>query len=457
MTCAQYQDELVAHAQRELKGLAAQRVNSHLAHCYNCRSIADSLNIAIATAKEEKYVVANSELTRLQQRLQPYVEAADRQKRHARWSLSAILVASAVAALAALVVWVHQTQPFMHDTTTLIATAPSPFVRVVSDVVTDGVTQGDQQHLIYNFTKGTVAFDFIGGQGRSLIVQTPLAHIRAVGTRFAVSLNDNESIIVAVGEGQVAIDNNTQHLLVSAGQQVLLDKTTINAKMQNISAQMYSYLNNSYLTNHHEVFANLQFATNADKSAGATMQVDGITTINKRKINKNMVAPAPARTAHVARSQGQNNFAKTIKKIRHETSDFLPRLTQAEQMQQAGSYLKALAIYDECLRVAGLERSITDLCRFERARIYGFALGQSERAREVFVRLAKTGVGEVQKQAMLALCELQRALEPCAAVACLSQLVTARNTDNNLRREAKRLAKLWDDAAQCSKALPQEQ
>ena len=140
---------------------------------------------------------------------------------------------------------------------------------------------------------------------------------------------------------------------------------------------------------------------------------------------------------------------------RRPNQDLLVQLERAESLTAAGAYPQALAIYAGCTRDQGAERAYADLCRYETARIYGFAQGAPARARPIFERLARTGEGEVRRQAMLALCELDRETSPCNAVDCLGRVTKNPDADQALRHEALRLSERWARNLDCA-TLPAE-
>ena len=95
-----------------------------------------------------------------------------------------------------------------------------------------------------------------------------------------------------------------------------------------------------------------------------------------------------------------------------------------------------------------------DMSRYEMARLWGFGLGEIQRARSILRSLAAHGGGEVSRQASLALCELDLAARPCQAAACLREL-TEHGTDFQLAQEAKGLLSHWDlEDADCPPGEP---
>jgi hypothetical protein len=85
------------------------------------------------------------------------------------------------------------------------------------------------------------------------------------------------------------------------------------------------------------------------------------------------------------------------------------------------------------------------------ARLYGFGLGEIQRARSLLRPLASYGSGEVSRQAALALCELDLEARPCQAAACLSALVNG-SADFQVVQEAKGLLEHWGlEGLRCAK------
>ena len=409
MSCEHHQSELVAFVRGELESLPRQRLASHLAHCASCSALARTLARGLAAARDWEPEVAPDHLDRLTGRLAPWLETAPAPRRAAwRWAAAGAALAFAVAAGAALLAPLRRS---VDPDVAALELAPTPFVRVVADARWDGVVSGGPSALVYAMTRGAAGFSFTGGEGRRLSVRTPLGEVRAVGTRFVVALA-GDGLTVAVGDGEVRVSTAAGEVAVPAGVEARFDGDGAERARGALAAASMAILERPFLA--HAAAVGLDFEGTPALAPGLDLAGE----------------PTAPRAG------------------------LLARLERAEQLAAGGQARAAVSIYASCARERGLAVVLADLCRLEAARLTAFALGEPERARPVLTRLARTAQGETRRQAALALCELDRARDPCGAAGCLRRIAAGEAFDEALRREAARLAAEWSGAAACDGARP---
>jgi hypothetical protein len=416
--CTELRQDMVAFLTGELEPLAKARLESHLAHCAGCQSLRAELDRGLDAARHFEPELDAEHLRRLKARLSPYTES--RVGEHSQllaWG-GISLVAVSLLLVVGVVIWGRHLQPVAPTPIVPIQVAketaplpvapapavvarsePTPFVRLLTGGGWDGTVQVEDRKLSVRLSKGFVVTSFNGGRGRSLRLTTPSAVVEAVGTRFLVEVSAGGATTVAVADGKVRVTAGRVTRAVVGGELLTLDAN--GRALQPVEPKGRPFLEDAFLLEHHGLVG----------------------------------ASAPAKkTGELA----------TLK----EMWPVLEQIEQAEALANKGQLEAALTIYQSCSTDAvEAYAPYRQLCRLEMARLLGFKLGKSERARDILGRLVREEHGEVGRQASLAICELDLKANPCRAIACLATVVDATRSEPELRGEAERLLRRWREGA----------
>ena len=415
--CAELRQDMVAFVSGELEPLVKARLEAHLAHCPACRELEVELGRGLEAAQHYEPTLDAEHRRRLEARLSPYIEAqTGRRAQLLAWS-GIGLVAVSLLLVAGVLTWglrfrtgtptpVAEPSPLMAVVPLPVAPAapaversePTPFVRLVTGGGWDGKLQVEDRKLTLTASRGFVAASFNGGHARSLRVVTPAAVVEVVGTRFLVEVT-SDATTVAVADGRVRVKAGKVVRSVAAG-----DLVTLAASGEGLAAAEPTgrpFLEDPYLLTHH----------------------------------------AAGTPAAVVKKPGKEAAPKEMWPV-------LDQIEQAEALVNKGQLEAALTIYQSCVAdAAEAYAPYRQLCRLEMARLLGFRLGKTERARDILQRLVREERGEVGRQAALANCERDLKANPCRAIACLADVVEATGSEPELKREAERLAARWSEGA----------
>jgi len=435
MSCELHRDAMVAFIQGELSGLPEEHVRAHLARCASCAVLHRDLAAMLAQARAAEPDAPAEHLAALNARLAPYVEGAATRKA-IRFGLVPALAGTALfavglASLAWFVLAGVGSAPRRPDGAALVVApsaedaaisaalaelrigvgsgqgdlaalpmrtlAPTAFVRAVGTLDWDGAARVSGARVDIDMQSGAAAFAFSGGDGRRLVVHTPQGEVQAVGTRFAVALEalaSGTALSVVVSEGKVAVHSAAGTSTINAGEQRQFGASG---------------------------------ASGALGAAGAAGAPRWLPTLLE---DESLSFGSPPRAAKARPAKAA------------PPPDLLAMLDAAEKLTREGHAREAMRIYSTCLaQQARLSPALADVCRYEMARLLGLRLGQPRAARRILGALAERDGGEVQRQAALALCELDREVAPCAAAACLRGVAASAN--GQLRQEALQLTARW--------------
>lgn len=425
---------LVAHTRAELGELERARLDTHLASCSRCADRHQELVSAMAALGGWQPHLTAEHAARLSQRLQPYADALRGRARALGLGLAtacALLVGGlAVWAMVAraphaprqaplpLIALAPASAPATPEAVERLArTAPSAFVRLVSSEDWDGEVTSAAGKVAVKLTRGFVAATLDGGQGRRLEVTTPHARVLVVGTRFFVEVSPDGAVTtVGVVEGRVRVLAAGRATAVSAGEEASFELAGQRATAM-ASTRASRHVHDTFLLESRSD----PIATHARATSRARVRGDEV------------AAPTGVReTASTA----------TVERPTHDAPDPLALLARAESAAASGEQRAALTVY---LQIAEDPRpafaAYRDLALLEAARLQGFHFGELTAARAIFERLRVRAHGEVQRQAALAECELDRPWRPCAAATCLRTL--ERGADAQLAAEARTLLDRW--------------
>lgn len=409
--CEKYVGRLGQLAAGELRGLERTRLEAHLRACGSCRAAADALGAGLLAARSWQPQVSAEHLAALNQRLEPFVPAragATRGRRGA-WFAAGALAAALGVILIGLWPGSSPTQLSAPQGRTLAQPVPlppaverrqvSPHLRMVTSAGWEGRVEGEPGDHSITLASGFVVLDFVGGEGRHLRVSAPDALVEVVGTRFYVEVTPGVTR-VGVAEGKVRV-------LTLLGTQVLTagDHLTLGGGDSPPPSRARPFLTDTYLMEHR---------------ASAPPEAVKRKPARRRQLQVNRDGP---RAVEVSAA-----------------SQLLERLAAAEELARLGQLREAIGAYRKLAKDAP-PGAVRDMARYEMARLWGFRMGEIQRARSILAALAR-GSGEVSRQARLALCELDLKARPCQAAACLAEL-EANAHDFPLREEAARLYAHW--------------
>lgn len=434
--CQDYRGSLVPHLRGELTPLEDQRTAAHLRNCDDCSLVLDDLNLGFLQAKGWLPSVTDAHMGRLNGRLMPFVQAA-RSRQRRRNTVASLSTVSAMAASVALwfawpgeglplseavtpvtpvtsVTMVQWGQPIvMEEAVEVVHAAPSAFLRVISSGVWDGRVEGSARNSEIRMTRGFGVFAFRGGKGRTLVIEAPGGRIEVVGTRFFVE-HDMGRTSVGVGEGKVRVRTQREQIYLRTGEIVSFDVS--GHRIAGVEPRAAAYLDDPYL---------LQLENKAGRRAA-----------RKRRARRRAWGPVldfGTQTAEVI----------AIEAVEDGTA-LLDALETAESLASGGEMAAAAQKYRAIARDPRPSFALyKPLARYERARLLGLHLGEVARARQILQRLVAGQPGEVQRQAVLALCELDLEDQPCAAAQCLQQLLREHGADFEVTTEADRLFRHW--------------
>jgi hypothetical protein len=426
MSCSEQRDLVVAYVRGELaRGLERQRLEAHLGHCDECSGVKDTIAAGLATARSYSPEVSPEHLDRLASRLSPYTEGSTRSLGRVRL-FAQVALASSLLALVGVVVMAlsGSSAPVAIASATAVPvySEPTPFVRLASLGTWDGEVGATGSHTDILLRRGLLGFSFVGGEGRALVVRTGLAEVHVIGTRFFVDAG--EELRIGVGEGRIGIVTASGVRFVSDGEAVSVSTSGAMVPVP-VSDAERRVLDDASLREHHA-------------SIWPSLPLPSFGGNRRPRLER----PASG----VARPEP---VAETV------TSDtvLLERLAEAEALAQRGEIDVALAIYRECAAAAGSKRPYyRDVSHYEAARLIGFVRQDRQRARAAFNLLAERGEGEVRRQAVLAICELDRQADPCGATRCLDRVQRDSRQGAELRSEARILKTRWGLPADCPPA-----
>lgn len=416
---------MVAYVRGELGALERQRIAAHLGNCDDCASLRLELALGLEAATTWKPQLSGEQLETLVARLVPYMERPSRRRRlRLGWAVVSLAAAAVVLMALGGVALVLRSGPAL-EPAVAVAVAPAqvplepvvgkvlrmepvPWLRLVAPAGWGGVVTRTGRTVEVVLEHGFVAASFVGGRGRKVRVRAPGAVVEVVGTRFFVEVGAGGATHVGVAEGHVRLIGERGALQIAAGESVSISADGSRVDPQALAAAA-EYLNDGYLLEHRVEVASPRRRQRAPQLALDSRDVD-----------------------------------PEVETGTEERTDVLALLERAEELVLEDRAPDAAKIYDACATGKGDSFApYRALCSFELARLLGFQLGEPARARRMFRQLAGKAPAEVQRQAQLALCELDLAAQPCSAAACLAAVAERSGADVTLRREAGRLLERW--------------
>ncbi len=409
--CAEHRALLVAYVRHELPPLDERHVAAHLVNCAACAGVEARLAGGLQAAASWEPELPPERLAELTARLTPFMPAP----RERSWWPAALGALGMAAAAAALLVLLRPQahvpvavdappQLVLAPATPIVQrTVPVPHMHVVSGGGWDGAVRVDGAHLHVRASRGFAVFQFEGGEGRRLRIEAPGAVVEVVGTRFFVEVAQ-ERTLVGVASGKVRVLAGGASYLLTAGES---GSFGAGGRRVAVSAAAASWLDDPFL-------------------------LDAEAQASPRRVMKKSRA--------TLRRELDELFAPSEKEI--SAGMVLEQLQRAEDLERRGELKAAEAMLRA---IANDPRPgfdpFRDLARYEIARLEGFGYGYVESARASMRRLSERAGGEVQRQATLALCELDLANDPCRSRACLMQLIEG--SDFELGQEAEQLLDHW--------------
>jgi hypothetical protein len=422
-SCEQHRDTMVAFLRGELGPLERRRVEAHLDNCDDCTTLRGELELGLEAAAAWHPELPAERLDDLIARLIPYMERRGaRRTFRPGWAVASLAAAAALLIALGGVILSRRSVP---EPEPAVAVAPepvplepvvapvqhaepAPWLRVVTPAGWDGKVTRDGRAVEIAMQHGFVAVSFVGGRGRKVRVRAPNATVDVVGTRFFVEIGDGGATHVGVAEGRVRLTGGRGTVEVAAGQTLSIDAGGLGVRPETPLVAS-RHLDDAYLLEHRAEVA----------AARRTRRVAPL-VLDMKDTDLAIEAGAP------------------------DSSEMLALLERAEELALDGRAREAAEIYDACMTSSGASFApYRALCSFELARLIGFQLGEPARARRIFIRLIREAPAEVERQAQLALCELDLASEPCLAAACLRNVAGRSGADATLRREAERLLERW--------------
>lgn len=433
--CEEHQASLLAYMHNELTPLGHTRLQAHLGHCRTCAGTEARLQAGLSSARNQSGDLGAEGIERLVERLRPYLGDPTPWLRWRSWTLAG---ASALAmAVVALLLWPSSltqrapTTPASPEAQLATQTV-GEHLRLVTSAAWDGKVDRHGSRYQVRLTNGRAAFAFDGGDGRALEVETPEARVTVVGTRFAVMREPRlRRTRVAVAQGTVTVTADGTSMTLDAGEQlevgtggVVMGRPLAEPELSAFGLQ-HAHL--QYATalapapRAHPRTKRIRAAKRAWRRAGATAVQSSSPT-----------QPTPV-AAHVEPSD-----------VTSVTPDPLAELSQAESLARRGQPRQAAAIYQRMVRGADAGYGpYRDLAALEWAKLLGFELGQPARALALLEPLARSGSGEVRRQAQLSRCDLLGQKDACAAIRCLAEISRDLSAAPGMAEEARRLGVQW--------------
>lgn len=418
--CFKIREHLLDHHFDELEGLEKQRVEAHLENCADCRSVVDRLGNAFTAATSWEPEPKPGEIDRLVDRLTPYLEQPEPERRFG----AAYGVGLALAAGLALFFFLRgaperaaiEATPLAQVEETpveaVVRAQPTEHLRVVSSADWNGaVTSPDGSTTEVRMDRGFAVMAFEGGDGRTLLVKTPDLEVEVIGTRFYVDARPGIPTTVGVVTGKVAVKTKAKRELLEAGAERAYRPDGSKDDVQLARSKPY----------HSDAFLLEAPAMLAKPSEPPP----------KRKPPRREKKLLPRKEDYVPATR-----KLTPPEPEPEVKDLDPAevLGQAERLVRDGNFEAALRLIERALSTeAGEKEPYQATLRYERARIL-VKQGKRDQARLEFGRLTAAPAEEIAHQARLSLCELELTEDPCTARACLESIES---------RESKQLLARW--------------
>jgi hypothetical protein len=298
---------------------------------------------------------------------------------------------------------------------------PSPHLRMLtSPAWSGGFARIDPVDVRLRLAAGTVAVALTPGDGRRVTLETIHGEVVLVGGRVVVDVDAAGAVVL--GEGSV-------ELVTQQGRRRLPAGTTGHLGVSVREAPPAALLADGYLT---------ALPSPARRSSSSsTPTASGAKPAGLR--------PGAAATGRVVATKGTPGIAASPPATsagRTTTARLVEELTRAEAAARLGDLAAADAVY-EALRAGTVDPSQRALVDFEQARLH--ARRGDDGARRTLQRLAASGTA-VSVEAALAVCELDVATAPCAALRCLEPWMAA---DGPARAGALRLEQRGHLRARC--------
>lgn len=497
--CARFRTQLVAYSRAELKGLERTLLDTHLAHCLDCRQLSDNLAQGLTAARTWQPAASPQQLTSLQCALTPYLAPP----KHHYGGARRLAVLGLVVTVALAAWWAANWGVFLAkapesaltaaesralspneeaagsrallpngdgaaesralspneeaagESGALLSNEVAPWLRLLSPRDWEGALSRDEQRVGVQLRAGFVAAAFRGGAGRSLRVQTPEATVRVVGTRLYVGV-DASGTYVAVARGRVRVEpEGGRPHAVAAGERLWIEPSgSVPSKSPRavpltrapaVMAQAEAALKDEFLRAVRHMprprapAARREQTKPPPSADGAPLRPAG--------------APKPIRPSAPRTPPGHVQSSARSGEKRGPPPNVFALLDRAEHLAQTGQPQAALQLYRQCAtRQHPAYAPFRALARYEAARLLGFALGRVPEARRRFARLFAREAGEVGWQAGLSRCELDRQRQPCRAWRCLRRMRAAARAEGRhaVAAEAEQLAGRWGlDARRC--------
>lgn len=449
MSCADIRGQLVAYRKHELSLLQTTKVEQHLARCPACARLHTQLSLGFEAARRAPEV-DRAHLVRLIARLGPYLETAEPN----HWPL-AYGAGGALAALAAVLVafglwrgfeppapdfgaatlevarpqhaqvrlvpkprrlqWLEQAAE-----QTLVRSRPLPDLRIVSSPDWTGRVLGrnsDEPRVVMD--RGYATFDYQGEVGQVLRVQV---------RELEVELEEARAYVVQESSGLTTIG------LLSGRAAVAVDGEVI----QLAPGEQRTFGPGAAGTGRLEVPPSLTNAAVYPEVASPVASVPAALALAEDPPSP-PVPPTVADPPSDSQASAPSAQAPAPTEAPPAVSGSLAQqLAEAEDQARRGERAAARARYEGLLAQAA--PSERPLVQYELARLLA-SDGATQRAMALYRSLGQ-GESEVAIQANFALCQLQ--LErPCAAAACLDQIMTDLSRPVTVRAEAAQLKARW--------------
>lgn len=411
-TCEEHRADLVSNIAGELAMLEKARLDAHVAHCVECRSVHRMLSMGLSAARDVPAPsAAEIEQRVLEVQADPIVEISGFTVRPTQLRFTRVAFVAVPMALAASVAIiavsgalrapapapsvpvVAVTAPAISPPAESVQPAPSPaavapveqqasaYVRLVHGEGFKGtVTERSAEDTLLVVDGGAVAVAFAGGQGRRLQVLAGDVAVEVTGTRFYVERKEDDRVVVAVRSGQVDVRVGGSTHTLSSTQAVQIVGTSVSG---------FALQDGAF------AWTDRAFLRAGEQHAAAVAPV----AVAAR------VAPAPV-VSEAPREQ--NNGA------------LLGLFADAEARVYAGDKDGARALYQRVAADPAFQ-SKRALTQFELGRFLAVVDEDRAAARPVLDELAR-GSSNVAGDAALLLCRLDEATDPCGADQCLAQV-----------------------------------
>ncbi len=493
--------DLYAHSAGDsLSLLAQQRLDGHLENCTGCQQTQEALSVGLEAAQQ--WQSQEPDLQHLNQRLQPYIEAANGRNQFSTTLQPSVVWLGAIAAVILLAIgagsWAlvdGRTQPnadlqaSAYDDLTLdfgenVAglenpTNASPVVRAqphsklrwLSGLGWDGALRQSGSSFTVKMSRGFGVFSFTGGEGRSLSIATADGLVEVVGTRFYVQRRPGTGTQVGVASGKVLVTAGGSTQLLVAGDRITFlsgaKGFVVRSGDGNRPWEGDGAKNDLFLLGEHDWDASWWSQADARDVGAAAMhsfdEIAGDEAVERRDSSQQRGI-----------SDGRRNRRQTQNSRGEISADAMAAamrsFDEAEALASGGDYRAALGRYHRIARSpAAAFVPYRGISRLEAARIVGFHLGRVAQGRRMLKRIVRVHDGEVRNQAQISLCELflepvgalgggvENALgsdedqgDSCAALSCLGKIM--RDAQPLVAQEAGRIMRRKNLKEACASA-----